>query len=179
MKNICEEVRSSFSVNLQAWRLISGNFIIKWTPSQVFFDRMLFPPPPHASPMYWLKPPHRILKTPPLPYVLNTCGKPCCKELFSKQTCLKGEEICCVDSKEKQLRINGKEMTLTFFKLYMVYIKIRRTLFPYLLVNLFNERCISFTKGYEYWNKLIRSYKNNGLTFLKNAMYVPTIPLML
>ena len=70
-------------------------------------------------------------------------------------------------------------MTLTFFKLYMVYIKIRRTLFPYLLVNLFNERCISLAKGYEYLNKLIRSYKNNGLTFLKNAMYVPAIPLML
>ena len=140
--------------------------------------RQNFTPPPHASPMYWLKPPHRILKSPP-PYVLNTCGKPCCKELFSKQTCLKGEEICCVDSKEKQLRINGKEMTLTFFKLYMVYIKIRRTFFPYLLVNMFNERCISLAKGYEYLNKLIRSYKNNGLTFLKNAMYVPTIPLML
>ena len=31
--------------------------------------------------MYWLKPPHQILKTPPhppsSPHVLNTCGKPC------------------------------------------------------------------------------------------------------
>ena len=56
--------RSSFLVNLQACRIIAGNFTIKWTPSQVFFDRILSPP--HAPPMYWA-PPH----------VLNTCGKPC------------------------------------------------------------------------------------------------------
>ena len=67
-------------------------------------------------------------------------------------------------------------MTLTFLKLYMVF---RTTLFLYLLVNFFNERCISLTNGYEYLNKLISSFKNNGLTFLKSTVYMPTIPLML
>ena len=33
--------RSSFLVNLQAFRLIAGNFTIKWTPSPVFFDSIL------------------------------------------------------------------------------------------------------------------------------------------
>ena len=37
--------RSSFLVNLQACRLIAGNFTIKWTPSQVFFNRILSLPP--------------------------------------------------------------------------------------------------------------------------------------
>ena len=115
----------------------------------------------------------------PSPHVLNTYGKPCCKQLFSKQTCLRVKQFVALIAKKKQLRMDGKEMTLIFFKLYMVYIKIRTTLFPYLLVNLFNERCISLAKGYEYLNKLISSYKNNGLTFLKKAMYMPTIPLML
>ena len=36
--------RSSFLVNLQACRLIAGNFTIKWTPSQVFFDNILSSP---------------------------------------------------------------------------------------------------------------------------------------
>ena len=47
--------RSSFLVNLQACRLIAGNFTIKWTPSQVFFDKILSSP--HAPLMFWLKPP--------------------------------------------------------------------------------------------------------------------------
>ena len=125
--------------------------------------------------------PHRILKSPapPRTHVLNTCGKPCCKQLFSKQTCLRVKKFVALIAKKKQLRMNGKEMTLIFFKLYMVYIKIRTTIFPYLLVNLFNERCISLAKGYEYLNKSISSYKTNGLTFLKKTMYMPTIPLML
>ena len=38
--------RSSFLVNLQACRLIAGNFIIKWTPSQVFLNGILTPPSP-------------------------------------------------------------------------------------------------------------------------------------
>ena len=115
----------------------------------------------------------------PSPHVLNTYGKPCCKQLFSKQTCLRVKKFVALIAKKKQLRMNGKEMTLIFFKLYMVYIKIRTTIFPYLLVNLFNERCISLAKGYKYLNKSISSYKNNGLTFLKKTMYMPTIPLLL
>ena len=47
--------RSSFLVNLEACRLIAGNFTIKWTPSHVFFDCILSSP--HAPPMCWLKPP--------------------------------------------------------------------------------------------------------------------------
>ena len=47
--------RSSFLVNLQACRLIAGNFTIKWTPPQVFFDSILSSP--HAPLMFWLKPP--------------------------------------------------------------------------------------------------------------------------
>ena len=35
--------------------------------------RQHFKAPPHAPPMYWLKPPHQTLKT---PHVLNTCRKP-------------------------------------------------------------------------------------------------------
>ena len=61
--------RSSFLVvNLQACRLI------KWTPSHVFFDNILSPP--HAPPMYWLKPPSPIKFWRASPHVLNTCGKP-------------------------------------------------------------------------------------------------------
>ena len=37
--------RSLFLVNLQACRLITGNFTIKRTPSQVLFDSILTPPP--------------------------------------------------------------------------------------------------------------------------------------
>ena len=36
--------RSSFLINLQAYRLIAGNVTIKWTPSQTFFDSILSPP---------------------------------------------------------------------------------------------------------------------------------------
>ena len=115
----------------------------------------------------------------PSPHVLNTYGKPCCKQLFSKQTCLRVKQFVALIAKKKQLRMDGKEMTLIFFKLYMVYIKIMTTIFPYLLVNLFNERCISLAKGYEYLNKSISSYTNNGLTFLKKTMYMLTIPLLL
>ena len=42
--------------------------------------------------------------------------------------------------KKKQPRMNGKMMTLTFFKLYTVYIKIRTILLLYLFVKLFKER---------------------------------------
>ena len=42
--------RSSFLVNLQVCWLIAGNFIIKWIPSQAFFDSILSPLPcfPHV-----------------------------------------------------------------------------------------------------------------------------------
>ena len=56
--------RSSFLVNLEDCRLIAGNFTIRWTPSQVFFDKILSSA--HAPPMFWLK----------FPHVCNTCGKP-------------------------------------------------------------------------------------------------------
>ena len=49
----------------------------------------------------------------------------------------------------------------------------------FILNNLFKERYINSVKGCEYLNKLINSCKNNGLTFLKNTMYMPTVPLML
>ena len=45
--------RKSFSINLEACRLIANNFTIKWTPSQVFFASILSSP--HAPPMFWLK----------------------------------------------------------------------------------------------------------------------------
>ena len=67
---------SSLLVNLQACRLIAGNFTMKWTPSQVFFGSILSP---HAFPMYWLKPPppHQILKsTPPPPMFSKPVGNP-------------------------------------------------------------------------------------------------------
>ena len=43
--------RSSFLVNLQACRLIAGNFTNIWTPSQIFFNSSLRPAPPqiHAA----------------------------------------------------------------------------------------------------------------------------------
>ena len=56
--------RSSFLVNLEACRLIAGNFTIRWTPSQVFFDKILSSA--HAPPMFWLKSPHQILRSPPM-----------------------------------------------------------------------------------------------------------------
>ena len=50
--------------------------------------------------LHFKPPPLSNFEEPPT-HVLNTCEKPCCKQLFSKETCLKSEEICCVDSKEK------------------------------------------------------------------------------
>ena len=55
--------RGSFLVNLQACRLRAGNFINRWTLSQVFFNTILTPP--HAPPMDWLKLPHQFFKSPP------------------------------------------------------------------------------------------------------------------
>ena len=46
---------SSFLVHLQAFRLMAGNFTIKWTPSQVFLDSILSSL--HAPLLFWLKPP--------------------------------------------------------------------------------------------------------------------------
>ena len=67
--------------------------------------------------------------------------------------------------KEKQQRMNGKMMSLTFFELYAVYIKKNMTiLFPYLLVNMFKQRYITYVKSYKYLNKSI-SIKTNISTF--------------
>ena len=46
-------------------------------------------------------------------------------------------------TKKKQLKMNGKMITLTFFKLYIVYVKIRTAVFPYLLVDLF-KACVCY-----------------------------------
>ena len=76
--------RSSFLVNLQPCRLIVGNFTIKWTLPQLFFDS-ISSPPPHALPMFWLKSPLpsiKFWKAPP--NVLKTCGKPCLTLIFSQ-----------------------------------------------------------------------------------------------
>ena len=72
--------RSLFLVNLQACRLIADNFTNKWTPSYVFFNSVLTPPPhplPKSSTHVLNQvPPRYILKLPPS-HVLSTCGKPC------------------------------------------------------------------------------------------------------
>ena len=65
-----------FLVNFQACRLMPGNFTIKLTPSQVLFDSILSPPPPHP-----MLPQGIDLNPPPSnfkehPHVLNTCEKP-------------------------------------------------------------------------------------------------------
>ena len=56
---------------LQAY---NQQFTIKWTPSQVFFDSILRPPP-MLPPCIDLSPPPPI-KFWRAPHVLNTCGKP-------------------------------------------------------------------------------------------------------
>ena len=60
--------RSSFLVNLQACRLIAGNFTNIWTPSQIFFNSIL-PPPLNL-------PPCIDSNLPPPTHALNTCGNP-------------------------------------------------------------------------------------------------------
>ena len=65
------------------------------------------------------------------------------------------KEFIALLTDEKQLRMHGKIMTLTFFELYTVYIKIRTIFSPHLHVNLFKERCISSVKNYKYFNRLI------------------------
>ena len=42
--------RSSFLVNLQACRLVAGNFTNIWTPSQIFFSSILTPTLPQSLP---------------------------------------------------------------------------------------------------------------------------------
>ena len=81
--------------------------------------------------------------------------------------------------RKKWLKMNGKMMTLTIFQLYAVYIKIRTILFPYLLISLIKERYISSVKSYKYWTMVYEQWSmNNGLNFLKNAMYMCTILLL-
>ena len=48
---------------------------------------------------------------------------------FSKQTCLM-EKLIALLTRQKRLRMNGKMITLIFFELYKVHIKIRTILFP-------------------------------------------------
>ena len=51
-------------------------------------------------------------------------------------------------TRKKQLRMNRKMITLTFFELYIVYVKIRTTVFPYLLVNLFKAYVCYFLSNF-------------------------------
>ena len=58
--------RSSFLVHLHACRLIAGNFTMKWTPSQSFFNSILSPN--YAPPCIDLSPsPIKFWRAPPLP----------------------------------------------------------------------------------------------------------------
>ena len=57
--------RSLFLVNLQACRLIAGNFTNRWTPSQVFFNSVLSPP---CSP-------HVLTQAPPLNFEEPPCSQ--------------------------------------------------------------------------------------------------------
>ena len=65
---------------------------------------------------------------------------------------------------KQQLRMDGKVMTLTFFKFY----------------NLFKQRYISSVKSHKILIKLISLVQkdSNGLNFLKNDMYICTVPLI-
>ena len=65
------------------------------------------------------------------------------------------KEFTALLTDEKQLRMHGKIMNLTFFELYTVYIKIRTIFSPHLHVNFFKKRCISSVKDYKYLNRLI------------------------
>ena len=73
--------RSSFLVHLHACRLIAGNFTMKWTPSQSFFNSILSPN--YAPPCIDLSPsPIKFWRAPPLPppcsqhlwEILGLCG---------------------------------------------------------------------------------------------------------
>ena len=78
-------------VNLQPFKLIGSNITNRWIPSHIFFISLKAPP--HAPPMYWVKPApppppsnfeevlptHPLLPPPfplPLPCVLSACVKP-------------------------------------------------------------------------------------------------------
>ena len=61
--------RSSFFVNLEAFRIIATTFPVKRTSSQVFLDIL-------SSPMLWLKPPHQNLRSP------RTTPPACSKHLW-------------------------------------------------------------------------------------------------
>ena len=63
------------------------------------------------------------------------------------------EEICSISSEGKMAKNEWESDGSDFFK--SVYEKIRVMLFPYLLVYLFKQRCISSVKSYKYLNKLI------------------------
>ena len=62
--------------------------------------------------------------------------------------------------------------------LYSVFKKISTILFPYLLVNLFKLGYISSVQSYNILTGSSVKYKNNGLNFLKNNMYMHEIPLI-
>ena len=80
-------------------------------------------------------------------------------------------------TKEKQLRMIGYMMTLTFFKLYAMYVKKLGQFFYH--TKLF-ETCmfkyISSVESYKYLNKLICI--KNSLSFLKSTLYMHSISLI-
>ena len=65
------------------------------------------------------------------------------------------KKLAALLTKEKQPRMNGKMMTLTFFQLRTVAYKLGQFFFHALLANLFKQRYISSVTSYRYLNKLI------------------------
>ena len=75
---------SSFLVNLQACRLIAGNFTSIWTPSQIFFNSILPPLPPPQSPLCIDSSPPMFSTPVGSPGISAHCGdgKFCCEGNF-------------------------------------------------------------------------------------------------
>ena len=66
------------------------------------------------------------------------------------------EKICYITNKIKTAKNEWGNDDFDFLQaLYSVYKKIGTILFPYILVNLFKQRCISSVKSYKYLNKFI------------------------
>ena len=71
----------------------------------------------------------------------------------------------------------SKWRLLTFLEIYAVYIK-KLDNFICILINFFKQRNISSVKSWIIWTSSLVKYTNNGLTFLKNTMYMRKIPLI-
>ena len=63
------------------------------------------------------------------------------------------EDIHCITNGGKAAKNEWENDDSDFLQaLYSIYKKIRKNLFPYLLINLFKERYISSVKSYKYFN---------------------------